>query len=424
MASVAVNARAIPLAVAAPYLAAYLEPRVDGLLGAQVNLDWKAAGEHPAADKAADKAAKARSTDAPGALHVGVKTLTLHDVALAEPQSARPAPPARPARPARPAKAAKSAKSAKPAKPAKPVAKAGAARPSGTADAAALPSARRIEVTDAQVDLARQTVSVDKLSVTDPHAGVQRGADKQWMFERWLRTAASPPATEKSAATQKSERNHPNTKAAPWQVAIKEVAMDGGEVAYRDEAAARPVAFQVSALKLELKNFVLGGSKPMPLAVSARVGAGRVEPGRLDYHGEVGLAPLSAQGQVQAVRLPLQAFAPYVDDRLNVELVRADGSFRGRVQYRDEKAGPRVQLNGDAALEDLRANSLPESAGSTSGATPAAAATATTTAAAPAQSRGPGGGATGPVGSQLLRWKALSVRGLSVAMQPGAPVHV
>ncbi|MBS0316171.1 MAG: DUF748 domain-containing protein, partial [Proteobacteria bacterium] len=157
------------------------------------------------------------------------------------------------------------------------------------------------------------------------------------------------------------------------------------------------------------------------------------------YHGEVGLAPLSAQGQVQAVRLPLQAFAPYVDDRLNVELVRADGSFHGRVQYRDEKAGPRVQLNGDVALEDLRANSLPESAGGASGAAPAAAAAATTAAkasttaatttstaaAAPAKSRAlSGGDATGPVGAQLLRWKALSVRGLSVAMQPGAPVHV
>ncbi|MBS0318474.1 MAG: DUF748 domain-containing protein, partial [Proteobacteria bacterium] len=277
MASVAVNARAIPLAVAAPYLAAYLEPRVDGVLGAQVNLDWKAAGEQPASDKASDKAAKAQSTDAPGALHVGVKTLTLDGVALVESQSARTAPQTKPA---------------KVAKQAKPVAKARATRAPSAADAAALPSVKRIEVTDAQVDLARQTVSVDKLSVTDPHTGVERGADKQWMYQRWIKTAASPAATRKSAATQKSERNHPNAKAVPWQVAIKEIALDGGEVAYRDEAVARPVAFQVSALKLDLKNFVLDGTKPLPLVVSARVGAGRIEPGRLDYHGDVGLAPL------------------------------------------------------------------------------------------------------------------------------------
>ena len=160
------------------------------------------------------------------------------------------------------------------------------------------------------------------------------------------------------------------------------------------------------SLKLQMKDFSPDGRKPSPLTLSARLGAGRTEPGRLDYRGTLGLAPLSAQGQVQAVHLPLHAFEPYFGQALNIELLRADASFRGQVRYADSPAGPRLAISGDTALEEFRANSVQTPVGT---GTPAATA-----------------GAAGslPISEELLSWKTLSVRGLEVALAPGTATTV
>lgn len=96
------------------------------------------------------------------------------------------------------------------------------------------------------------------------------------------------------------------------------------------------------------------GSKPAQLQLAARVGAGRVDPGRLEYDDNAGLAPVSAQGQVLATQLPLHAFEPYVADALNVRVVRADGSFKGSVHYAEQPQGAVARVQGDASLDDLR----------------------------------------------------------------------
>ncbi|MDR3453837.1 MAG: DUF748 domain-containing protein [Rhodoferax sp.] len=359
MVSVAANVKALPLSLAAPYLASFIEPGLNGQLTAQLNADWKA------------PAAGAQATG----LLLGVKQLTLENLALAD---------------------------------GKAVSQPRARNPRN----AALPSIKQIEVADAQIDLDKQTVSVGKLAVTDPHASVERGADKRWMFERWLKQPAA------SGAPRGSASKRPVATAKPWQIAISEVAVEGGAVSYRDAAMPRPVAFEVSKLTIQLKDFALDSQKPSPLTVSARVGAGRTEPGRLEYHGDLGLSPLSAQGQVQAVRLPLHAFEPYFGDALNIRLLRADASFKGQVHYLESKAGPVVKVTGDSALEDFRANSvLPGVA--------AAAATSTATAgAAPKATAVAAAGSQQPVIEPLLQWKALSVRGLDLAMKPGAATRV
>ncbi|TAM44841.1 MAG: DUF748 domain-containing protein [Burkholderiaceae bacterium] len=362
MLSMAANVKAVPLGLAAPYLASFIEPGLSGQITAELNADWKAA---PPDDASA-------GGQSGSGLRVGVKQLTLENLALTDGK-----PAAKPLR--------------------------------GQPRNATLPSVKQIEVADAQIDLDRQTVRVGKLLVTDPHASVERGADKRWMFEHWLKRPATV------GASPVSESKRPVTKAKPWQVAINDLAVEGGAVSYRDAATPRPVAFEVSKLEVELKDFALDSKKTSPLVVSARIGAGRTEPGRLDFHGDLGLDPLSAQGQLQAVRLPLQAFEPYFGDALNIRLLRADASFKGRVQYRGSKGGPLVKVTGDSALEDFNANSV----------LPPGPAATTTAGPAPKTAALSAPGASQPLVSEpLLRWKALSVRGLDLAMKPGAATQV
>ncbi|MEO6973057.1 MAG: DUF748 domain-containing protein [Rhodoferax sp.] len=373
--SMAANVKALPLALAAPYLASFIEPGLNGQLTAELNADWRAAPPDGAPAGSAS------------GLQVGVKQLTLQNLALTDGKSVTKPLRGQPRNPA-------------------------------------LPSVKQIEVADAQVDLERQIVSVGKLTVTDPHASVERGADKRWMFEHWLK---KPAATDTSRISESKRRV---AIARPWQVAINELAVEGGAVSYRDAATPRPVAFEVSALKVELQDFALDSKKTSPLVVSARIGAGRTEPGRLDFHGDLGLNPISAQGQLQAVRLPLHAFEPYFGAALNIRLLRADASFKGQVHYLDTKGGPLVKVTGDSVLEDFRANSVLPTGVAATVAAPTAATSAIGRAPAAAPSSAGATALPSPdesrplVSEPLLQWKALSVRGLDLAMKPGSATRV
>ena len=110
--------------------------------------------------------------------------------------------------------------------------------------------------------------------------------------------------------------------------------------------------------------FADGRLAPAAVRLDTRVAAGRIEPGRLNWEGSVAMNPaLSVQGKLRAQHLPLQAFEPYVTADLNVDILRADGSFTGSLRYVQDKAGPLVAVAGDASLDEVRVRAKDEEAG-------------------------------------------------------------
>ena len=244
-----------------------------------------------------------------------------------------------------------------------------------------LASVQRTELAGVEIDLPGQFFRAARMQLSQPRARVERDADKRWMVERWLVTRDAEPAAA------------PARTAAPWAVAIDEVVLDGGALSFSDMAGAKPVAFEVTAANARLGALVLGtgpaglGAKTMPLTASLQLATGRFAPGKLDFKGDLALAPLQARGQLAVERLPVQAFEPYFAGALNIDLLRADASFKGRVAYRDTAAGPQAEVAGDAALESFSANTL-------------------------------------ALAEELLAWKSLNMRGLKVALDPARPARV
>lgn len=246
-----------------------------------------------------------------------------------------------------------------------------------------LVSVQRVDVAGMDIDVAGQTFRATSLRLTRPKARVDRDAERRWMYQRWMavREQGAPP---------------PASAGAPaWGVSIGEVSLEGGAMSFTDRSNAKPVAFEVSGVKAQLQGLLLDerpaareqAAKPMPLNVSLQLATGRFEPGKLDFKGSLGLAPLQAQGQLVLQRLPVQAFEPYFGEQINIDLLRADASFRGRVAWRQMPAGPQAQLSGDLALEEFRSNTLAPSEG-------------------------------------LLAWKALNLRGLKLALEPAKATRV
>ena len=327
-----------PLSMAASYVGQFLRPALSGQLDASLDVNWQAA-----------------TAGQPQALRITAPELALSGMQLAQGKTA-------------------------------------------------LASVKRVALAQADIDVPAQTFKAASLQLSQPQARVERTPDGRWMYERWLvgreAAAASPSAAKAASKTgaktgAKTRAAAPKASAPAWAVAIGEVLLDGGGMSFSDQSGAKPVAFEVTAAKARLGALALGerpespaqAARLMPLSASLRLATGRFAPGSLDFKGTLGMTPLQAKGQVLMTRLPVQAFEPYFAGALNVELLRADASFKGSVAYRQMPAGPQADVAGDVTLEAFKANTL-----------------------AP--------------GEELLAWKTLNVRGLTVALAPAQATRV
>ncbi|MBP7564612.1 MAG: DUF748 domain-containing protein, partial [Burkholderiaceae bacterium] len=270
-----------------------------------------------------------------------------------------------------------------------------------------LASARRIEVADTRIDLAQRHVAGGRLAITQPQVRVERGDGGDWLARRWLRGDGSGAADPAPAPAD----------GKAWALVLGEFALDGGAVSFVDRARpGRPVALDISALRVRARNVSPTATKAFPLQLSARLAPAQsgTSAGRIDFEGNVTPAGQpGAQGQLVAESVPLHPFSSYLSEVLNIELLRAQAGFRGRVRFASQSAGPLVQVNGDMSIADLRANTARARAQAEAAPSAGAAAARTVPAASPLG-----------VGQELLNWRALALRGLAVDMAPGKPTRV
>jgi hypothetical protein len=307
---------ALPLSLAAPYLAQSLEPVLDGQLSAQVDVDWTPA----------DLKVKARSAVAENLAFTQAKK--------------------------------------------------------------SLASIGRVELRDAEADVTRRALAVGSVAATSPKLRVERDKAGRWMFERWIKETG---AGGKAAAA--------DAPAKPWMLSIAALALDNGALSYADQAGVAPVAFEISALKIDARKIAPDTATASPLKVSGRIVAGRADAGRFEYDGRVALKPLAAEGRVLVDSLPAHAFKGYYADALNVDIRRALASYRGTVKYAALPAGASVRLAGDTTVDDFRANSEALTQGRETSPTVAGE-------------------------RELLSWKSLGLRGVQLNMTPGAPLNL
>lgn len=261
-----------------------------------------------------------------------------------------------------------------------------------------MPQFKLLEVSDVRVDTQARNATVGKVLLQKPSTGVRRDAEGRWMFESWLKpTEAAAPVADatanKPAAPKAADTKTVVAKApAPWKLSLGEFKLEEGLVVFSDRLPARPVRLELSGLQVQAKNIQPDGKKPMPLQVAAKLKSGQADAGSLRYTGNVMWDPVVAQGEVDIADLPAHALLGYAGLGLNLDVLRADTSFKGQVRFAALANGPQVSVKGDAALEDFRANTTGKGAES--------------------------------LGEELLSWKALNVPGIDFTMAPGTATQV
>ena len=320
-----------PLTLAEPYLAQRLVPRLTGQLNLELGLNWQAA----------------RSGQEPAQLTLEVPSLRLDRLELS------PA----------------------------------VAKLNPLQSRAPLASLGQLQLEHAVIDLTRQTASVKRLRLVQPKTRLKRQSDGRWMYQDWLKATPAPLAS----STQRPALAVPERAVRPWSVAVQDLALSKGSIGFADASLAKPVAFDLSAVSLTLTRFDSRHTQAFGWSFGASMRHGETEPGQLSGRGSAALSPLVLQADLTAHRLPLHALQPYLAGVLNIELLRADASFAGRVNLVQQSGGTQVLVQGDAKLEDLRADSRPRSF-------------------QPAE--------------ELLSWKDLSLTGLNLALTPGLAPQV
>ena len=259
---------------------------------------------------------------------------------------------------------------------------------------------KRLEVADAQLDVPGRKVAIGQIALHEPQFVVERAQDGGINVTKWMGTAAGTPEGAAAAPRPGAEAVAKVATSAPWQVALAQVAVDGGQVLWRDEAAAGSTADDPVQLDLHaLRATVNGLSWPVAttqaqMQLSAQVAdpaaareQSRVRGGSIDWKGRIVAAPLVVRGALRIERFPVHALERYASGGLNASMQRGQMQWRGDVALRQRPGGIEANVAGDLLLADLHVF----------GKDP------TTRTVLP---------------DELIGWQALSVRGLKVALAP------
>lgn len=246
-----------------------------------------------------------------------------------------------------------------------------------------MPRIQSLELQGATVDLAARSAALGKVILRAPSTGVRRSEDGRWMVQAWMKA-------------QKANDGEASATQTPWRVQLESLVVSDGVVAFSDRSKGKPVRMEVSGLSVQTGALDVAGKEPAQLTLAARLRSGQTETGSLKFKGMAAWAPLQLRGELDATDVPAHALVPYFADRLNLDILRADVSLRGRLRYADTPAGAEVSLRADGALEEFRANN------------------------AVAAKEGD----TLALGEELLSWKALNVPGIALSIAPGKPMRL
>lgn len=245
------------------------------------------------------------------------------------------------------------------------------------------------QLDQAEIDPAARTVRAGTLRLDAPRAQLARERDGRLNI-----SALMPPQAAASAPAGPT-----------WKVQLASLAVERGALRWRDAAVPEgvaPVAVAVEPLRLQLGPLAWPLAAPVQSQLTTQLAAlgANDQPvnasgGSLQWTGRVGVAPLSAVGNLQATALPLQLFNAYLDPAWGLHLQRAELGLKADVTAVQQVAGAwQASAGGDVRIGPL----------------------------ALMQARVVDG--VRVVGEDLLSWQALQLDGLKLALAPGQPARL
>lgn len=186
------------------------------------------------------------------------------------------------------------------------------------------------------VSLVDQRVAIGEIVAERPWMTAWRGADGTLNLERlnyppewWARPS----------------------KGDPWRVTIDSLDLRGGTVQVADRTFDEPLELTIEAANAVARGFDSDDFQHVALSVDARVGSGRMAGA-----GNLSLAPIAVDLQVEADQVDITPADRYLRDLWMVRIANGNGWARGRLRAQVQKETPRVlaSFDGELAADSLR----------------------------------------------------------------------
>ncbi|MEO8407312.1 MAG: DUF748 domain-containing protein, partial [Oxalobacteraceae bacterium] len=123
--------------------------------------------------------------------------------------------------------------------------------------------------------------------------------------------------------------------AAPYTIHVGTVEIDNWSVRLEDRSLSKPVVTTIAPLSLAMQNLTSAASSPGLFALKAAVN----KTGQLGIRGKLGLAPIDADLALNLTNVDILALQPYLTDKLNLLLTRANLSANGALQLGQMHSG-------------------------------------------------------------------------------------
>lgn len=209
---------------------------------------------------------------------------------------------------------------------------------------------------------AQQSVSVPKVKISAPSLRAVRndqGIDLATLFlpretggvqaEPVIVVGGDTPAKEpigqQSAATNADDGAVDD--GAGWRLELKELALEQGEITFRDETLATPTELHLSEGALTLTDLIVADNIAWHWSGSATL----ARSGHLQHSGEGQIAPLNVDAKLKLADLPLAAFSPWIADALPMTVPNGEAHADLSVNVAGDT--PSVRITGSAGLNQV-----------------------------------------------------------------------
>lgn len=188
--------------------------------------------------------------------------------------------------------------------------------------------------------------TLDNVVIASPELSLVR--EKNGALNLALMLPDRPGKTGKSAPQERTP-SEGGTPTQEWQVLVRQATLRGGSVTVVDRTPEDPFTGRITALGIVVEDLSTERDRRGMVSLKAAVNRN----GTVAVEGPLGIHPLSADLNLQAGKIRLVPFQPYLGDRLRVTLTGGSVSAKGKLAVAEKGGSIRTTYAGNLLVANL-----------------------------------------------------------------------
>ncbi|MGU5771300.1 hypothetical protein BSP75_09435 [Aeromonas sp. YN13HZO-058] len=220
----------------------------------------------------------------------------------------------------------------------------------------------QLALSELAVDGQKQSLQIGKVSLKQPILKATLNAQQELdLADLLIEQAPAKPVKGANAANEVAKNAAPKStqqaKAAgsgkkhtvdkPWQWQIKQIAIDKGDLTLTESSSGKPLARQLSGLKLALGPLGSKGEQPSKLTLATHFN----QSSPLTFDGQLTLTPFALSGDINQQGLPLTLAQPYLADLVRIKVQNGRLSSKTRLDLATTTQGDLSKLTLQGGLD-------------------------------------------------------------------------